>query len=183
MSHTAEIIAVGTELLLGNIANTNAQVLSQSLSGLGVNVFWHTVVGDNPERLAQAVSVARRRATDTAWASRSGLSPTTVCQNTLTPRPDRLWDNTWALVLAMFPKSSSVPTAMISAVWDISIRPPIANANSAASAAANTERQRSISARADSLRPRISNGQGSRRVRDPVGRWQCFLRAARCRRR
>ena len=62
MSHTAEIIAVGTELLLGNIANTNAQVLSQSLSGLGVNVFWHTVVGDNPERLAQAVSVARRRA-------------------------------------------------------------------------------------------------------------------------
>ena len=36
MSHTAELIAVGTELLLGNIANTNAQVLSQSLSALGV---------------------------------------------------------------------------------------------------------------------------------------------------
>ena len=46
MAHTAEIIAVGTELLLGNIANTNAQVLSQSLSALGINVFWHTVVGD-----------------------------------------------------------------------------------------------------------------------------------------
>ena len=38
MAHTAEIIAVGTELLLGNIANTNAQVLSQSLSALGINV-------------------------------------------------------------------------------------------------------------------------------------------------
>ena len=51
MSHTAEIIAVGTELLLGNIANTNAQEISQSLSALGINVFWHTVVGDNPARL------------------------------------------------------------------------------------------------------------------------------------
>ena len=51
MSHTAEIIAVGTELLLGNIANTNAQEISESLSTLGINVFWHTVVGDNPIRL------------------------------------------------------------------------------------------------------------------------------------
>ena len=50
MSHTAEIIAVGTELLLGNIANTNAQELSEALAGLGINVFWHTVVGDNPRR-------------------------------------------------------------------------------------------------------------------------------------
>ena len=39
MSHTAEIIAVGTELLLGNIANTNAQEISESLSTLGINVF------------------------------------------------------------------------------------------------------------------------------------------------
>lgn len=62
MAHTAEIIAVGTELLLGNIANTNAQMLSQSLSGLGVNVFWHTVVGDNPQRLKETLDIARRRA-------------------------------------------------------------------------------------------------------------------------
>ena len=51
MSHTAELIAVGTELLLGNIANTDAQMISQGLSGIGINVFYHTVVGDNPERL------------------------------------------------------------------------------------------------------------------------------------
>ena len=62
MSHTAEIIAVGTELLLGNIANTNAQALSESLSTLGIDVFWHTVVGDNPERLREALAIARRRA-------------------------------------------------------------------------------------------------------------------------
>ena len=74
MSHTAEIIAVGTELLLGNIANTNAQTLSQSLSTLGVNVFWHTVVGDNPERLAEAVDVARHRAD--ILITTGGLGPT-----------------------------------------------------------------------------------------------------------
>lgn len=47
MSHSAEIIAVGTELLLGNITNTNARDISRALSAVGVNVFWHTVVGDN----------------------------------------------------------------------------------------------------------------------------------------
>lgn len=74
MAHTAEIIAVGTELLLGNIANTNAQVLSQSLSALGINVFWHTVVGDNPARLRQAVDTARHRAD--ILITTGGLGPT-----------------------------------------------------------------------------------------------------------
>ncbi len=85
MSHTAEIIAVGTELLLGNIVNTNAQAISQSLSALGINVFWHTVVGDNPERLKEAVETARRRAD--IIITTGGLGPTyddltkqTVCQ-------------------------------------------------------------------------------------------------------
>ena len=58
MSHTAEIIAVGTELLLGNITNTNASEISRALSAVGVNVFWHTVVGDNPERLREALKIA-----------------------------------------------------------------------------------------------------------------------------
>ena len=54
MSHTVEILSVGTELLLGNIANTDAQMLSQGLSELGLNVFWHTVVGDNPQQIGRA---------------------------------------------------------------------------------------------------------------------------------
>lgn len=74
MSHTAEIIAVGTELLLGNIANTNAQELSQTLSSVGINVYWHTVVGDNPTRLAEAVDIARRRAD--VILTTGGLGPT-----------------------------------------------------------------------------------------------------------
>ena len=85
MSHTAEIIAVGTELLLGSIANTNAQELSQALSALGINVYWHTVVGDNPRRLKEALEAARRRA-DILIAT-GGLGPTyddltkqTICE-------------------------------------------------------------------------------------------------------
>mgnify|MGYP005884464583 CR=1 FL=1 len=74
MSHTAELIAVGTELLLGNIANTDAQMLSQSLSTLGVNVFWHTVVGDNPQRLREALDIARHRAD--IILTTGGLGPT-----------------------------------------------------------------------------------------------------------
>ena len=74
MSHNAELIAVGTELLLGNIANTDAQMISQGLSQLGINVFYHTVVGDNPERVRQAVEIARGRAD--IIITTGGLGPT-----------------------------------------------------------------------------------------------------------
>ncbi|MEQ2456515.1 competence/damage-inducible protein A [Flavonifractor hominis] len=74
MSHTAELIAVGTELLLGNIANTDAQMLSQGLSALGINVYYHTVVGDNPERLRTAVETAKGRAD--IILTTGGLGPT-----------------------------------------------------------------------------------------------------------
>lgn len=58
----AEIIAVGTELLLGQIANTNGQFLSKHLAELGVNVYFHTVVGDNESRLTDAITNAQKRA-------------------------------------------------------------------------------------------------------------------------
>lgn len=74
MSHTVEILSVGTELLLGNIANTDAQMLSQGLSELGLNVFYHTVVGDNPQRVRQAVATARERAD--IIITTGGLGPT-----------------------------------------------------------------------------------------------------------
>ena len=74
MSHTAELIAVGTELLLGNIANTDAQFISQGLSALGINVYYHTVVGDNPDRLRAAVELARTRAD--ILITTGGLGPT-----------------------------------------------------------------------------------------------------------
>ena len=74
MSHTAELIAVGTEILLGNTANTDAQMLSEELAALGVNVLYHTVVGDNPTRLAEALELARRRVD--IVITTGGLGPT-----------------------------------------------------------------------------------------------------------
>jgi len=71
---TAEIIAVGTELLLGSIANTNARDISRSLSELGINVYFHTVVGDNPERLSEAVGIARARAFNSHTCSPSEIA-------------------------------------------------------------------------------------------------------------
>jgi len=57
----AEIIAVGTELLLGQIANTNAQFLAKHLSTLGYHHHFQTVVGDNSDRLKHALEVASSR--------------------------------------------------------------------------------------------------------------------------
>jgi len=74
MSHTVEILSVGTELLLGSIANTDAQMLSQGLSELGLNVYWHTVVGDNPQRAKEAVALAKSRAD--IIITTGGLGPT-----------------------------------------------------------------------------------------------------------
>ena len=74
MSHTVEILSVGTELLLGSIANTDAQMLSQGLSELGLNVYWHTVVGDNPGRAREAVTLAKSRAE--IIITTGGLGPT-----------------------------------------------------------------------------------------------------------
>jgi len=74
MTYTAEIIAVGTELLLGGTANTDAQDVSRLLSELGINVFFHTVVGDNPERMKQAVDIAINRAD--IIITTGGLGPT-----------------------------------------------------------------------------------------------------------
>ena len=74
MAHTVEILSVGTELLLGNIANTDAQALSRELTGLGLNVHYHSVVGDNPGRLRAAVELARGRAD--VIITTGGLGPT-----------------------------------------------------------------------------------------------------------
>ena len=74
MAHTAEILSVGTELLLGSIVNSDAQMISRELSALGINVYYHTVVGDNPGRLEQAVEVARQRAD--ILITTGGLGPT-----------------------------------------------------------------------------------------------------------
>ena len=74
MSHTVEILSVGTELLLGNIVNSDARELSRELAGLGLNVRYHSVVGDNPDRVRGTVELARTRAD--VLITTGGLGPT-----------------------------------------------------------------------------------------------------------
>lgn len=59
---TAELISVGTEILLGNIVNTNAAFLSEECAGLGLSVYYQTVVGDNADRLKEVIETAQKRA-------------------------------------------------------------------------------------------------------------------------
>ena len=74
MDKCAEILSIGTELLLGDICNTDAQQVSSMLSRLGINVYWHTVVGDNYDRLYKALSLALSRAD--IVITTGGLGPT-----------------------------------------------------------------------------------------------------------
>lgn len=74
----AEIIGIGTELLLGQIANTNAQRISQALATIGVDVYRHVVVGDNLERVAETIRTA------------AGRSDVVIITGGLGPTPDDL---------------------------------------------------------------------------------------------
>ena len=74
MKTTTEIISVGTELLLGDIVNTNAQYIAQNLSHLGIDLYFQTTVGDNGERLHGALAVAFTRANMVILTG--GLGPT-----------------------------------------------------------------------------------------------------------
>lgn len=70
----AEVICVGTELLLGDILNGNARYLAQQLAALGIPHFYQTVVGDNPERIQRAVAIACERSRLLLFTG--GLGPT-----------------------------------------------------------------------------------------------------------
>lgn len=71
---TVEIICVGTELLLGNIVNTNAAYLAEKCAGIGLSCYFQSVVGDNVERLTQVIECAKNRS-DIVILS-GGLGPT-----------------------------------------------------------------------------------------------------------
>ncbi|MBX9770435.1 MAG: competence/damage-inducible protein A [Candidatus Obscuribacterales bacterium] len=70
----AEILAIGTELLLGQILNTNAQFLSQELADLGIDCMWHSTVGDNKDRIKESLKFALDRVD--IVITTGGLGPT-----------------------------------------------------------------------------------------------------------
>ncbi|MCL6436623.1 MAG: competence/damage-inducible protein A [Leptolyngbyaceae cyanobacterium HOT.MB2.61] len=83
MAGSAEIICVGTELLLGDIVNTNAQFLARELAKLGIAHYYQTVVGDNPERIKRAIAIAGDRAQLLIFTGGLGPTPDDLTHATL----------------------------------------------------------------------------------------------------
>ncbi len=79
----AEVISVGTELLLGEILNTNAQFLAQELAQLGISHYYQTVVGDNVLRLQRAVAIACERSRLLIFTGGLGPTPDDLTTETL----------------------------------------------------------------------------------------------------
>ena len=102
---TAEIISVGTELLLGNILNTNAQYLSRELAALGITVRRQSTIGDNHGRLAEFVNEAKQRCDLLVF---TGLTKETVAAcfgDTLTFDPDE-----WQKIVDFFTRTGRETT-------------------------------------------------------------------------
>lgn len=111
--HSAEILCVGTELLLGDIINTNAAFLSRRLAELGISVYKHTAVGDNPARLKSALAEALEHS-DLVITS-GGLGPTydDLTKETVADyfgKPLRMHEKSLETIRAYFAKTGRVMT-------------------------------------------------------------------------
>ncbi|MBW4582302.1 MAG: competence/damage-inducible protein A [Tildeniella nuda ZEHNDER 1965/U140] len=83
MTQSVEIICVGTELLLGDILNSNAQFLARELAQLGMAHYYQTVVGDNPERIKGVVKAAGKRSQLLIFTGGLGPTPDDLTHETL----------------------------------------------------------------------------------------------------
>ncbi|BBL79893.1 putative competence-damage inducible protein [Rubrobacter xylanophilus] len=111
--NNAEIVAVGTEILLGDLVDTNSAWISQRLAALGVNVYRHTAVGDNRERIVAALGEAAARSD--LVVTTGGLGPTSddlthECLSLLTGRPLVEYPEARRHVDEMFRRFGRAPT-------------------------------------------------------------------------
>jgi nicotinamide-nucleotide amidase len=110
---SAEIVTIGTEMLLGDLVDTNTAWISQRLAALGVAIYRHTTVGDNQDRIVEALREASR---STLVITTGGLGPTSddltnACLSTLTGRKMVEYPEAREHVDRMFEKFGRKPTA------------------------------------------------------------------------
>ncbi|HEX5850258.1 MAG TPA: CinA family nicotinamide mononucleotide deamidase-related protein, partial [Rubrobacter sp.] len=111
--NSAEIVTIGTEMLLGDLVDTNTAWISQRLAELGVPIYRHTTVGDNPERIVEALRQASSRSAFVITTG--GLGPTTddltnACLATLTGREMVEYAEAREHVDEMFERFGRTPT-------------------------------------------------------------------------
>lgn len=110
----AEIICVGTELLMGQVLNTNTRYLAQGLAPAGIDVYYQLVVGDNPARLKEAVQTSLSRS-DILLLS-GGLGPTEddLTKETVAEAmglvPLELYPEEWDKIVAYFAQTNRIPS-------------------------------------------------------------------------
>jgi nicotinamide-nucleotide amidase len=110
---SAEIVTIGTEMLLGDLVDTNTAWISQRLAELGVAIYRHTTVGDNPDRIVEALREASSRST--LVITTGGLGPTSddltnACLATLTGREMEEYPEARRHVDEMFERFGRKPT-------------------------------------------------------------------------
>jgi nicotinamide-nucleotide amidase len=110
---SAEIVTIGTEMLLGDLVDTNTAWISQRLAELGVAIYRHTTVGDNPQRIVEALREASSRST--LVITTGGLGPTSddltnACLATLTGRQMEEYPEARQHVDEMFERFGRKPT-------------------------------------------------------------------------
>ncbi len=110
----AEIICVGTELLMGQVLNTNTRYLAQGLAPAGIDVYYQLVVGDNPARLKEAVQTSLGRS-DILLLS-GGLGPTEddLTKETVAEAmglvPLELYPEEWDKIVDFFAQTNRIPS-------------------------------------------------------------------------
>ncbi len=113
MTKTAEIIAVGSELLLGEILNSNAQFLAQALAKLGIAHHFQSVVGDNCGRIQQAIAIAKERSQLLIFTGGLGPTPDDLTTETIADffqAPLVEHPEIWTDIQAKFAQRQRVPS-------------------------------------------------------------------------
>lgn len=109
----AELICVGTELLMGQVTNTNAQFISEQLAPSGIDLFHQIVVGDNPRRLTEAVHTAFSRADVVIFSGGLGPTDDDLTKETVAEALSlklEFYPDEWAKIEAYFAQTNRIPT-------------------------------------------------------------------------
>jgi nicotinamide-nucleotide amidase len=109
---SAEVICIGTELLLGDILNTNCQYLAQELASLGIPHYYQTVVGDNIERIQQVMAIALQRSSILIFTGGLGPTPDDLTTETIASFFDTPLQEDGAILQDIERKFASVGRAM-----------------------------------------------------------------------
>ncbi|MDO4564964.1 MAG: competence/damage-inducible protein A [Clostridia bacterium] len=110
---TAELICVGTELLMGQILNTNAQFISRELAPRGIDLYHQLVVGDNPKRLKEATLTALNRADILIFSGGLGPTPDDLTKETVCEAmglPLVLFEGEWERIVRYFESKNRCPS-------------------------------------------------------------------------